>query len=284
MTSPLPSKTAEPVPQRRRWLRKILMVVLAGIAGLSWHVFTGQRAMRQLREVGFYTDPPDVGLRTRLGRIMRDDWRQLFKASTWEPRESEWTIDPERAGQLLNLDAVAPALRRINPKWLSLHWCMDLQNVDGLRGLRLIEYLNLGNCHALQNLDGLKGLVSLKDLRLAKCESLQNMDGLRGLTSLTHLELRDCTALRNVDVLKGLRSLNDVDLSNCTALEDLNALTGLTALREVQLPRCSALHNLDGLKELKGLQRIFLGGCSKLTPEKVAALSAALPNTIITYP
>ena len=196
----------------------MLLGLVAGIGALGWNQYTWQRAVRQLEEVGIMAVPQDEHLGERLWRTAKADWRQLFKAGTWQTKPVIWMMAPDRAGSLRNLDALAPALRRINP-----------------------EFLYLVGCPALENVDGLKGLATLQVLHLSGCTALQNVDGLKGLTALQMLDLSGCTALQNADVLKGLTALQDLYLYGCPALQDVDGLKGLTALQWVHLSRCPKL-------------------------------------------
>jgi len=202
--TPPPPQTPGPVPPRRQWRRVVLVLSLAGIGALGWHSYTGQRAERQLREAGFEVDS-DPWLGARVWAAARNDWRLVFNSAIWKSRPTECKLDGAKVGELRNFDAVAPALRRVNPKEIVV-----------------------GNYHALQNVDGLKGLTGLQTLFLTDCDTLQNVDGLKELAGLRMLGLAGCTALRNVDVLEGLPGLQTLFLNSCSkisasALRDLRA-------------------------------------------------------------
>src|SRR6266436_555828 len=134
MTPSLPPQTSEPMPPRWRRGRMVLLVLLAGIGALGWHFYTGQRAVRQLREAGFETDS-EAWRGARMWAAARQDWRLVFDSETWKSQPTAWNLDGAKAGELRNLDAVAPALRRINPEQISISECTALENVDGLKGL-----------------------------------------------------------------------------------------------------------------------------------------------------
>ena len=306
MTQPLPPQAFGPVPPRRRWGRSVLLVLLAGIGALGWHIYTGQRAIHQLREAGFVMESQDW-LGPRVWAAARTDWRLVFDFEIWESPPTKWNLDSAKAGELRNLDAVAPALRRVNPGTLSLSDSAALQNVDGLKGLTGLRTLDLSECDALENVDGLKGLTGLQSLDLHLCKALENVDGLKGLTGLQELDLRYCDALQNVNVLKGLTGLQSLDLIRGHALQDLEVLKGLTGLQSLNLSDCTALQNVDGLKALTGLNTLYLSGCTSLQSvdglkgltrllpldlrgcDKIPAsalreLRVALPKTHITFP
>ena len=305
MTTPAPPQTSKP-SSRWRWRWVVLLVLLAGIGMLGWHLYTRHRAARELREAGFVMKS-EAWLGARVWAAARIDWRLVFYSGTWESRPSCWTLEGDKAEELRNLDAVARALRRVNPgtllviglprlenvaglkglaglQKLDFSYCTALQNVDGLKGLAGLQRLELYKCAALQNVDALKGLTGLQTLDLSDCTALQNVDGLKGLTGLQWLNLDLCTALQNVDGLKGLSGLQLLSLISCDALQNVDGLKGLTGLQTLNLHSCVALQNVDSLKGLVGLQRLFLNDSSKIPASALRELRAALPNTDITFP
>ena len=264
MTPLLPPKISGSVPRRRRWGRVVLLVLLAGIGVWGWHYFTGQRALRQLREAGFYKYSEDVGLRARLREAARRDWRQLFQAGTWDVQNTEWTMDSVKRWQLRNLNAVASSLRRVNPAVLYLNDCAALQNVNGLKGITKLRKLSLTNCQLLRNVDALKSLTALDSLYLCDCPELQDVNGLKGLTKLQQLSLESNRSLKNVDGLDSLTGLQRLSLDNCRALQNVDGLKGLAGLQRLSLVNCVSLQNMNGLKGLTGLQQLSLNHSGSL--------------------
>lgn len=281
MTPTLPPQTSGPVPRRRRWGRVMLLVLLAGIGALGWHYYTGQRALRQLREAGFYAEQPGGPMGERLWKVARSDPLKLFTASTWHVEPVGLRMDEAFSLQLRNFDAVAPALRRVNPDSIAIGDCRSLQNLDGLNGLTALRILYLMQCHSLENVDGPQGCISLESISLNDCTVLRGLKGLEGLPALQSLSLHGCSMLKNVDDLKGPASLKSVSFFKCTALRDVNGLQGLTGLKVLSLTRCDALENLDGVKGLTTLAYLFIANSPKITLEQVTALKAALPHTRI---
>ena len=151
---------------RWRWRRIVLLLLFVAFAALGWNRYTWHRAVRQLEEAGITAEESNEGLGARLRWIAQDDWRQLFDARAWRTKPIWWIIDPAKAGQLRNLDALAPALRRINPEWLNLSGSPILQNVGGLKGLTALQVLYLANCPALHDVEGLKEFSSLRSVLL----------------------------------------------------------------------------------------------------------------------
>ena len=95
-----------------------------------------------------------------------------------------------------------------------------IKNVDDLKNLTKITYLDFIECGNLQNVDGLKNCVKLETLDLSYCNSLQNVDGLKNLPNLTTLDLSFCETLENVYGKKNMTNLTE-SLENTEGLIDL---------------------------------------------------------------
>jgi len=163
--------------------------------------------------------------------------------------------------EITTIDTIAGAIRVLNPRHISLAQCEELRDINALRGLKSLRFLNLNLCEGLSNLDGLHGLTGLRFLSLNRCLSLKNLDALHDLTALRTLNLDSCSMLQNVDGAENLGALIEIILTHCRALE-----------------------NVDSLRSLKGLQMVDLAGCPNLPKSSWTDLSAALPNTYITFP
>jgi len=146
-------------------------VLLVGFGALGWHIYTGKRAERQLREAGFVTDSEDW-LGARVWAAARQDWRLVFNSRIWKSTPRWWRVTGAKAEELRNLDAVGRALRRVNPGQISITGCIALENVDGLKGLTGLQTLDLGFCRALQDVEGLKGVTGLQRLDLYGCSKI----------------------------------------------------------------------------------------------------------------
>jgi Leucine-rich repeat (LRR) protein len=262
------------------------MVATVGV--VTWRTYTYDRAVRQLREAGIvYTGRKEMGL-ADWWRAVRANWRN-WSAPFEPPGVYEgWVRDSHTSAnlpRLQNFDVLANALRRVNPNQLSISvGCEALQNVDGLKGLTALEWLDLMTCTALQNVDGLKSLPSLRRFDIHGAKTLQNLDGIKGLKTLDWLTLNGCTALQNVDALQDLTSLRTLELYGCTALKNVDGLKKLKSLQALDLTSCFELRNLDALKGLTALTELKIFYCEKLPAESIAALKAALPNARIYGP
>ena len=93
-------------------------------------------------------------------------------------------------------------LRQLRPTELYARGC-KVENLDTLKGLTGLQWLDLSDSPALKNVDGLKGLTTLQTLDLWGCRALQNADVLKSLTALQKLYIGGCdkipaTALREL--------------------------------------------------------------------------------------
>ena len=157
----------------------------------AWRQYDFRATVREAEAKGFkfkMSDDPFEGI--------RKDWHAAFRWATWFERKRELDL-PEST----DLAPIGTLLHRLGLTRLFAPGCT---NVDGLKGLTALQWLNLDGCRALQNVDGLTGFTVLHRLDLSACLVLQNVDGLKELTALQEFYLHDCPALQNVDGLKGL--------------------------------------------------------------------------------
>ena len=229
----------------------LIVVFLGGIGWQVWKLNAYNNAVRQAKEEAFTWECEDTI------SLIRQDWHNAFKKETWG--EHKRVLDM-RARKVPDLGRYREMLHRLRPTELSAFGCQD-ENVDALKSLTALQWLNLSICPALQNVDALKGLTALQTLALQSCTALQNVDGLKGITALQWLVLHRCTALQNVDGLKSLTGLQTLDINYCTALQ-----------------------NVDVLKSLTALQTLDLKGCDKIPAAALRELRASLPKTDITFP
>ena len=173
-------------------------------------------AVSEAKEAGFEWKCDDA-----ISHIRQDSHNALKKETSGEhPRELNMR-------EVRDLSHYREMIHRLRPTKLVAQGCKN-QNVDVLKGLTGLQYLQLFGCTALQNVDGLKGLTTLQELHLPCCTALQNVDGLKGLAGLQKLYLSSCPALQNVDGLKGLTGLRVLYLDGCykipaAALRELRA-------------------------------------------------------------
>jgi hypothetical protein len=282
-------------PPRRNWhlARWFLVLAIATFGGSAWQAYAFRSALKEAEAIGWsvrYTDPVET---------IRQDWKAAFKKATWldgvtllniatsESFEQHLAIAHRLNTQWLRIGD-AHTLRDLSPlkpltrlKKVEFYSCTGLANVDALKNLSTLHWLWLNGCTGLMDVDGLKNLSALKEVLLDGCAGLTNVNGLRNLTALEGVSLNGCAGLTNVDVLKNLSAMKELSLFGCTGLTNVDGLKNLSALQSVRLDGCTGLTNVEGLKSCRSLKWVALTRCTGLTPESVAALKAALPNTQI---
>jgi hypothetical protein len=270
--STVPAPMAEPSSHKvasraRRWKRGIWAICLAALVLIpvqSWRSFTKQRAVHQLEEIGFSFDEPSLG-RTLQGNLQPlrtlHYWKHLLGNHRSLSQNSG--TPPAWTAQLRDLDTYEPALRRLNPHYLSVRDFSALENLDAFRGSTALRYVSFERCFALRDIGSLSRSTSLHTVVLPQ-SAVTNIDALRGHTQLLWVDLRGCTALQNVDGLRGPKRIYQLNLANCAALQNVDGLEGLTSLRDLQLNGCTSLQNVNGLKGLAALQDLQLNSCVHL--------------------
>jgi hypothetical protein len=147
-------------------------------------------------------------------------------------------------------------------KKLDISTCSNLQDVHGLKDLRVLTHMVVDDCRHLAKLD-LEGLGALAELKISGwCEHLQLVTGLTGLTSLTQLQV-DGTVVGAATVL-------DPGASGMDLLEELN-LAGLVGLKELLLRGCSGLVKVD-LTGISNLTKLEITACRYLGLQHVGGL------------
>ena len=241
----------------------LLVVVCVAIS--AWKILTLRRAEEQLRSAGFF-----VSSGSPFVEQVRYDWKRAFDPEFLLDRDA-WSIPPtievedaDKCAQLRNFDALAWALRRLQPVGIVL-----------------------ANCSALENLDGLKGCKGVKRFEIGHCPKLTNADGLDGFTSIELLWISDCPAVPTIGILTRLdrlTMLQELTLWGRSELKNADDLKSLSRLQCVEFRNCDALENVDALASVPGLNYVTLENCQKLSAQSVARLRAAHPNSAIDGP
>ena len=133
-----------------------------------------------------------------------------------------------------------------------------IKNVDGLIGLKKLNYVNLSSFNSLKNVDGLKGCSGLVQLNISS-DSLENINGLQNLKALEIIQL-DTIKLKNIDGLSGCENLNSFDIQS-EDIKNLNGLKGCNKLQELNIPNSAKSLNLDGLAFVDSLRVINFRNC-----------------------
>ena len=224
--------TTDPPPPRRKWhLQRWLLLLAAGfLAYGGWTQYAFRAAIKEAEALGWtveYTDPVVE---------IRKNWKAAFKKATWLDGVWGVTIPPSE-----EFEQNVAIIHRLNPMVLWLYDADTLRAISALKPFRRLRYVRLHTCTGLTNVDGLKNLSALQEVYLMECTELTNVDGLTNLSSLQNVWLDGCTGLTNVDALKNLSALQDVWLSGCTGLTNVDALKNLPTLQKVWLGGCTGL-------------------------------------------
>ncbi len=309
---PMKSKSSPEHPKlaqsgRRVGLLVLSAVLLVAVALLMDGWITARNDARLLNEAGL-----EMERKQTLWEIAGKDYHKLLEVSTWKDwwqQKDPSRLRPiygeefKRVSKLRNFDLLAGTLKMLNPKriWISdtsgfytqidehslPYGCPALENLDGLKGVKSLESLELDNCRSLQNLDGIKGQTSLERIRLTSCQSLKSLEPLRKLSALKELRLGGCGALDSVDGLEGLKSLTDIYIGDTRLVKNWSALSKLDALKRAifsnldDMPDmswakglksfvglsffyCHQLKNMEGLDDLDKLNGLSISGCKRL--------------------
>ncbi len=141
--------------------------------------------------------------------------------------------------------------------------CENLSDLQGLRNHPTLKSVNLSGSLKLTNVDGIDGLRKLEFLEFAFNPNLAQANGLRNLPALKELLWYDCESMVKGN---GLASL-----SRMGALEKLEIRrTGLTSLlgigrppklKELSVTDCKKLTSLNGIQAFAGVRKLLIGAC-----------------------
>lgn len=126
-----------------------------------------------------------------------------WTASDWKAKVPAKTT----SGTLMSANE---SLKQLGCKELVLAGCMDLQDIDGIRGLDSLQVLNLRGCSNLSSIEGIRGLKSLTYIFFSKCVKLEDIEPLKGLDHLQEIDFSGCNNVKNFEVLGSLKSLRFV--------------------------------------------------------------------------
>ena len=236
-------------------------------------------AVRDLEEMGF-----EVRLRGPWEVIKRNwksdkDWMVVFYLSTW--REQDWREVRGEKLKNLNIVKLQSALQQIQPSELRIESEL-LLNLDIIKGVRELRYLELRGCKGLQNINGLQKFTTLFGLTLIDCSGLKNIDGIKGLTKLKNVNLIGCRELENLDGLDGVTELYGLALWRCTGLQNVKGLKGLRELSPktralLDFPVCTGAPDYS---VPSGHITLSFYGCTNLSKSEIESLRVSLPNSL----
>ena len=145
-----------------------------------------------------------------------------------------------------------PALQSLKREELELndqswHHTHDLR----LQNLPKIRYLRLSRL-PFTSTKTLRGLKMVEKLDMEDCTELTDLKGIAGMTSLTHLNISNCTSLSDIKGLEGAKSLRMLTAKRCSELTDPSAIRGLDNLVGADFNGCKKLRPVPTTKLLAG--------------------------------
>jgi hypothetical protein len=148
---------------------------------------------------------------------------------------------------------------------------LNVDNIDFLKGIKEIKWLEIWGCSLLKDLKGLSTLQSLERYEIRKCYNLTDVNDFLKLNisewnlcfqkipsniipnKLKHLVLQD------IETLEGIEQFPETEILNLEGsnVKDLKGIGKLKNLKYLNLGACKNLTTLDGIEELTSLK--FLG-------------------------
>lgn len=154
-------------------------------------------------------------------------------------------------------------------------------DISALAACTQLEYLDV----SYNEIDSISVVAGMPNLRVLDFTDT-NVSSLSPILALTELEvlwLRN-TKVTNISALSGHTSITELELSG-NDIEDYSPLLSLTGLGSLILSDAGLEDSdLEILKQMTWLDRLHIENNAALTPEAVAELAAALPETIVSAP
>ena len=146
---------------------------------------------------------------------------------------------------------------------------------DGM-GYYIGKDFEYGNIHA-EDFENLKYCTDLVALDVGHCDNIGNIDFIAGLPKLKYLIISLC----NLTDISALENQTDLEFLEMTYnyLTDISPIRNCKKLRFLNLS-ANEVTSIDVYMGLTNLERLWING-NHLTEDQVAALQAALPNTLI---
>uniref|UniRef100_A0A5B6ZQQ5 Uncharacterized protein n=2 Tax=Davidia involucrata TaxID=16924 RepID=A0A5B6ZQQ5_DAVIN len=193
------------------------------------------------------------------------------------------SLENNAALQILDLSrtSVDRLPSSINPRYLYLKGCSQLQKLPFIEALKDLEVLDLSGASSLVEIEGkfFEHLSHLRVLNLSETK-VKSLPSLSNLFDLRQLLLSCCSDLVELPDLNSLKKLEMLDLSGCCALKGMShlqtpdlpesktecqpSLSSLSNLRHLLLKRCTKLTVLPPLESLSKLEELNLCGISSL--------------------
>ncbi|KAH9288954.1 hypothetical protein KI387_033071, partial [Taxus chinensis] len=164
----------------------------------------------------------------------------------------------------------------IHLKYINLEWCFHLYftsaNIDILKNMTKLEYLNFAECCKVEELPLLPYQGALRELHLFRMDSLREIpDSIGELSKLQVLEIGSHNLESLPTSLGSLSSLTKLELNSCSKLKslplsigNLSSLTSL-AINELSKWQCLVAEHLSNLNSCPIRHLPFLSFSSSLS-------------------
>lgn len=155
-------------------------------------------------------------------------------------------------------------------------------DISALAVCTRLEYLDVSYNREIDSISVVAGMPNLRVLDFTET-NVSSLSPILALTELEVLWLRN-TKVTNISALSGHTSITELELSG-NDIEDYSPLLSLTGLGSLILSDAGLEdYDLEILKQMTWLDRLHIENNAALTPEAVAELAAALPETIVSAP
>ena len=157
-----------------------------------------------------------------------------------------------------------------------------ITDISALAVCTRLEYLDVSYNREIDSISVVAGMPNLRVLDFTET-NVSSLSPILALTELEVLWLRN-TKVTNISALSGHTSITELELSG-NDIEDYSPLLSLTGLGTLILSDAGLEDSdLEILKQMTWLDRLHIENNAALTPEAVAELAAALPETIVSAP
>ncbi len=134
----------------------------------------------------------------------------------------------------------------------------NVMSLDGLDGLRSIEFLQIRRNHSLTNLHGLKNVTFIGGMSIYENHSLTSLDGLQNQTSFGQLEIRENDALESLDGLENVASVSSsLNIRDNGVLASVDGLVSLISVGGDVHEEGLIINNNPSLGDLGGLKNLM---------------------------
>ena len=145
--------------------------------------------------------------------------------------------------------------------------CAGVTDLSPLRGLSMLNHLEMSNCQSIKSLDPLANLKQLETLELIDCPNLASLAGLRDVDSLQRLTITGNNKIDDLFDLQNLYGLTHLALRYFHQLHDASSISELVRLEALDLEDADRLSDISFLHDLDSLDALDLSSCYRIHPE-----------------